>query len=94
MHERCITKMRKCQCMKFLCIISGCPAGARKWHISDFAMLLHSKTGYLPPEDTLIVYFAVCPWMGSFVTGEADGSFTSYHVLRPYISTGVLSSKL
>ena len=34
MHEHCTTKMRKCWCMKFLCIISGCPAGARKWHIS------------------------------------------------------------
>ena len=44
MHERCITKMCKCRCMKFLCIISDCPAGARKWHIPDFAMLLHSKT--------------------------------------------------
>ena len=43
MHEHCTTKMRKCWCMKFLCIISGCPAGARKWHISCFAMLLHSK---------------------------------------------------
>ena len=43
MQERCTTKMRKCRCMKFLCIISGCPAGARKWHISYFAMLLHSK---------------------------------------------------
>ena len=29
--------------MKFLCIISGCPTGARKWHISYFAMRLHSK---------------------------------------------------
>ncbi len=44
MHEHCTTKMRKCWCMKFLCIISGCPAGARKWHISCFAMLLHSKS--------------------------------------------------
>ena len=44
MQERCTTKTRKCRCMKFLCIISGCPAGARKWHIPDFAMLLHSKT--------------------------------------------------
>ena len=43
MHEYRTTKMRKCRCMKFLCIISGCPAGARKWHISYFAMLLHSK---------------------------------------------------
>ena len=29
--------------MKFLRIIFGCPAGARKWHILFFAMLLHSK---------------------------------------------------
>ena len=29
--------------MKLLCIISGCPAGARKWHISYFAILLHKK---------------------------------------------------
>ena len=38
MHEHCTTKMRKCWCMKFLCIISGCPAGARKWHISYFCI--------------------------------------------------------
>lgn len=43
MHEYRTTKMRKCRCMKFLCIISGCPAGAREWHISYFSMLLHSK---------------------------------------------------
>ena len=43
MHEYRTTKMRKCRCMKFLCIISGCPAGARNWHISYFSMLLHSK---------------------------------------------------
>ena len=43
MHEQCTANMHKCQCMKFSCIISGCPAGARKWHISCFAMLLHSK---------------------------------------------------
>ena len=29
--------------MKGSCILSGCPAGARKWHISYFAMLLHRK---------------------------------------------------
>ena len=46
MHEHCTTKMCKGISMKFLCIISGCPAGTRKWHISNFAMLLHSK--YLP----------------------------------------------
>ena len=35
-------------CMKFSCTISGCPAGARKWHISYFATLLHSKKGTPP----------------------------------------------
>ena len=44
MREHRTAKMRKGISMKFLCIISGCPAGARKWHISYFAMLLHSKT--------------------------------------------------
>jgi len=34
MHEQRTANMHKCQCMKFSCIISGCPAGARKWHIS------------------------------------------------------------
>ena len=29
--------------MKFLRIIFGCPAGARKWRILFFAMLLHRK---------------------------------------------------
>ena len=36
MQERCTTKTRKCRCMKILCIISGCPAGTGKWHISYF----------------------------------------------------------
>ena len=43
MHEQRATNMYKCQCVKFSCIISGCPAGARKRHISYFAMLLHNK---------------------------------------------------
>ena len=43
MHEQRTANMHKCQCMKFSCIISGCPAGARKWHISYFTVLLHSK---------------------------------------------------
>ena len=34
MHAHRATKMYECRCMKFLCIISGCPEGARKWHIS------------------------------------------------------------
>ena len=33
MREHRTAKMRKDISMKFLCIISGCPAGARKWHI-------------------------------------------------------------
>ena len=37
MHEYRTAKMRKCQCTKLVCTISGCPTGARKWHISDFA---------------------------------------------------------
>ena len=48
MHEHSTAKMRKYRRMKFFCIISACPAGARKWHISYFAMLLHSKK--TPPK--------------------------------------------
>ena len=43
MHEQRATNMYKCQCVKFSCIISGCHAGAREWHISYFSVLLHSK---------------------------------------------------
>ena len=32
------TKTGKAMRMKFLCIISACPEGARKWHIQIFAM--------------------------------------------------------
>ena len=46
MQERCTTKMRKGISMKFLCIISGGPVGARKWHISYFCYALHSKKGH------------------------------------------------
>ena len=46
MHERRTTKTRKCQCMKFSRSISGCPVGARKWHISYVAMLFHSKKDF------------------------------------------------
>ena len=37
MREHRTTKMRKCRCVKYLHILSGCPAGARKWRISYFA---------------------------------------------------------
>ena len=43
LHARCIAKIRQCRCMKFLRILSGRSAGARKRHISYFSMLLHSK---------------------------------------------------
>ena len=33
MHEQRTTNMHRCQCMKFSRIISGCPAGARKWRM-------------------------------------------------------------
>ena len=61
--------MRKCSCMKFLCILSGCPAGARKWHISCFAMLLHSKKpGWPLPYAGSAIRDAFCkkrnnPWL-------------------------------
>ena len=40
------TNIHKCRCMKFSRIISGCPAGARKWHISYVAMLLYNKKDF------------------------------------------------
>jgi len=43
MHAHRIANRRKCRRMKLLCILSGCPAGARKGRISIFAVLLHSK---------------------------------------------------
>ena len=46
MHEQCTTNMHRCQCMKFSRIISGCPAGARKWRISYVAMLLYNKKDF------------------------------------------------
>ena len=42
MHAHRITNRRKCRRMNLLCILSGCPAGARKGHISIYAVLLHS----------------------------------------------------
>lgn len=50
MHEQRATNMRKCQCVKFLRVISGCLAGAGKWHSSYFAMLLRSKIVRENPE--------------------------------------------
>ena len=43
MHAHRTANRRKCRRMKLLCILSGCPAGARKGRISIFAVLLHSK---------------------------------------------------
>ena len=45
MRTCCTVKRRKCRCMKFLCIISGCPAGAWKWHISYFCI---AKSSFSP----------------------------------------------
>ena len=48
MREHRTAKMRKGIGTKFLCIISGCPAEGRKWHIfSFFSMGLHRKKGAL-----------------------------------------------
>ena len=48
MHEYRTTKMRKCRCMKFLCIISGCPAGARKWQICHSIRAVGKKAPSFP----------------------------------------------
>ena len=45
--------MHRCQCMKFSRIISGCPAGARKWHISYVDMLFHSKKDFRSNAEVL-----------------------------------------
>ena len=42
--------MHKGRCVKLLCILSACAAGARKGHISIFAIRLHSKQGRLKPS--------------------------------------------
>ena len=65
MPEHRATEMRKCRRMKFLCIISGCPTGARKWHISyfchAFAMLLHGKNnGHTILTDCVTVIYISC----------------------------------
>ena len=48
MHEYRTTKMRKCRCMKFLCIISGRPAGARKWQIRHSIRAVGKKAPSFP----------------------------------------------
>ena len=55
MPEHRATEMRKCRRMKFLCIISDWPTGARKWHISYFAM--HYDKAALSPLSHLIHSF-------------------------------------
>ena len=47
MHEHCTAKMRKGISMKFLCIISGCPAGGGNGTFFLFSMGLHRKKGAL-----------------------------------------------
>ena len=53
MQEQRTTNMHKCQCMKLSCIISGCLAGARKWHISYVAMLLYNKKDFRSNAEVL-----------------------------------------
>ena len=45
MRRQHTTKMGEAMRMKFSCIISGCPEGARKWHIQIFAMFYIAKRG-------------------------------------------------
>ena len=44
MHRQHTTKTDKAMRMQFSCIISGCPEGARKWHIPIFALLYIVKS--------------------------------------------------
>ena len=44
MRRQHTRKTGKAMRMKFSCIISGCPEGARKWHIQIFAMFYIAKT--------------------------------------------------
>ena len=49
MREHRTAKMRKGIGTKFLCIISGCPAGAGKWHIFSFFYGFAKKKGRTHP---------------------------------------------
>jgi len=44
MRREHTTKTGKVMRMKFSCIISACPEGARKWHIQISAMFYVAKT--------------------------------------------------
>ena len=48
MRRQHTTKMGKAMRMKFSCIISGCPEGARKWHIQIFALFYIAKILFYP----------------------------------------------
>ena len=73
MHAHRIANRRKCRRMKLLCILSGCPAGARKGRISIFAVLLHSKKQN-DPEGSFSVYRKASQ---SFVPRTARNQFKS-----------------
>ena len=61
MPEHRATEMRKCRRMKFLCIIYGCPTGARKWHISYFchAFTWQKNNGHTIQRDCVTVFISV-----------------------------------
>ena len=49
MHEHCTAKMRKGISMKFLCIISGCPAGGEEMaHFFFFLCVCIEKRAHSP----------------------------------------------
>ena len=49
MRRQHTTKTGKAMRMKFSCIISGCPEGARKWHIQIFAMFYIANISIIIP---------------------------------------------
>ena len=59
MHEQRTANMHKCQCVKFSRVISGCPAGARKWHISYFAMR-YDKAALSPLSHLIHSFISGC----------------------------------
>ena len=78
-------------CMKFSCTISGCPAGARKWHISYFATLLHSKKG-TPPLRMVFLFGAGGGTRTHTVSLPTDfESVTSTNSITPALTLLIIS---
>ena len=76
--------------MKSLCILSGCPAGARKGRISIFAVLLHSKKQN-DPEGSFSVYRKASQ---SFASADAKYNGNPLYPAAPPTGTILLASQV